>query len=63
MWLRVGELANFFVEREKKVWESRFERPTDLICFNIWVGCVSFLRFDCDQLVRRLIESWPVFSF
>lgn len=30
MWLKVGELANFFVEREKKVLESRFERPTDL---------------------------------
>lgn len=40
MWLKVGEFVNFFVEKEKKVVESRFERLIDLICFNIWVGCV-----------------------
>lgn len=54
-------LPTFLLREKKKFW--KVDLKGQQICFNIWVGCVSFLRFDCDQLFRRLIESWPVFSW
>lgn len=35
-WLKVGELANFFVEREKRVVESRFEKAQQIWSVSIF---------------------------